>query len=150
MKNTIEYKGYIGSVEFSEEDNILFGKVVGVSSLISYEGTTVAELIDNFHKSVDEYLDSCKMDNVTPEVCYGLITSAIIEVTGIQDFEKKDFRYIPLWVGEWGFSLEEIISAYHSTIDRMGKVNILFWHSILKKSYEDRVTADYNNAINHK
>ena len=38
MKNTMEYKGYIGSVEFSEEDCILYGKVMGIHSLISYEG----------------------------------------------------------------------------------------------------------------
>ena len=35
MNNTIEYKGYIGSVEFSEEDNLFFGKVMGIRSLIS-------------------------------------------------------------------------------------------------------------------
>ena len=33
MNNTIEYKGYIGSVEFSEEDNLFFGKVMGIRSL---------------------------------------------------------------------------------------------------------------------
>ena len=38
MKNTMEYKEYIGSVEFSEEDCILYGKVMGIRSLISYEG----------------------------------------------------------------------------------------------------------------
>ena len=27
MKNTMEYKGYIRSVEFSEEDCILYGKL---------------------------------------------------------------------------------------------------------------------------
>ncbi len=37
MKNTMEYKGYVGSVEFSEEDGIFFGKVMGIRSLISYE-----------------------------------------------------------------------------------------------------------------
>ena len=38
MKNTLEYKGYVGSLEFSEEDSLLFGKVLGIRSLISYEG----------------------------------------------------------------------------------------------------------------
>ena len=38
MSNTIEYKGYVGSVEFSEEDGLFFGKVMGVRALISYEG----------------------------------------------------------------------------------------------------------------
>ena len=37
MSNTIEYKGYIGSVEFSEEDGVLFGKVMGIRALVYYE-----------------------------------------------------------------------------------------------------------------
>ena len=40
MKNTMEYTGYIGSVEFSEKDNLFFGKVMGIRPLLSYEGTT--------------------------------------------------------------------------------------------------------------
>ena len=37
MNNTIQYKGYVGSVEFSEEDSIFYGKVLGIRSLISYD-----------------------------------------------------------------------------------------------------------------
>ena len=55
MKNTMEYKGYIGSVEFSEEDCILYGKVMGIHSLISYEGETAKELLEDFHGAVDDY-----------------------------------------------------------------------------------------------
>ena len=44
MKNTMEYKGYVGSVEFSEEDGIFFGKVMGIRSLISYEGTDARKI----------------------------------------------------------------------------------------------------------
>ena len=39
MNNIMEYKGYVGSVEFSEKDGLFFGKVQGIRSLISYEGT---------------------------------------------------------------------------------------------------------------
>mgnify|MGYP000499528267 FL=1 len=35
MKNTMQYKGYVGSVEFSEEDRLFFGKVLGIRSVIS-------------------------------------------------------------------------------------------------------------------
>ena len=56
MNNTMEYRGYVGSVEFSEADQLLFGKVQGIRSLISYEGTTVSELIEDFHGAVDDYL----------------------------------------------------------------------------------------------
>ena len=70
MKNTMEYKGYIGSVEFSEDDGVFFGKVQGIRSLISYEGTNASELVSDFHGAVDDYLALCKEDGTSPEVPY--------------------------------------------------------------------------------
>jgi predicted HicB family RNase H-like nuclease len=60
VDNFIEYKGYIGSVEFSEEDALYYGKVQGIRSLISYEGSTAKELVADFHGAVDDYLSSCE------------------------------------------------------------------------------------------
>ena len=60
MNNTMEYKGYVGSVEFSEQDAVFFGKVMGIRSLISYEGTTATKLINDFHSAVDDYLALCE------------------------------------------------------------------------------------------
>ena len=57
MNNTMEYKGYLGSVEFSEEDAMFYGKVLGIRALISYEGSTARELLTDFHGAVDDYLD---------------------------------------------------------------------------------------------
>lgn len=70
MKNTIEYKNYTGTVEFSEEDGVFFGKVIGIRSLISYEGTNAQELIEDFHGAVDAYLDICRYEGVEPEKAY--------------------------------------------------------------------------------
>lgn len=70
MNNLMEYKGYIGSVEFSADDEIFYGKVQGIRSLISYEGTNAAELISDFHASVDDYLSMCKEENIEPERAY--------------------------------------------------------------------------------
>ena len=69
-ENEMEYKGYIGSVELSEADQILFGKVQGIRSLISYEGTTVSELINDFHGAVDDYLALCAEEGITPEKAF--------------------------------------------------------------------------------
>lgn len=44
MSNLLSYKDYNGTVEYSKEDNCLFGKVVGIKSLLSYEGDSVKEL----------------------------------------------------------------------------------------------------------
>ncbi len=70
MNNTIQYKGYIGSVEFSEEDSIFYGKVMGIRSLISYEGESARELLEDFHGVVDDYLESCKAEGKEPEVAF--------------------------------------------------------------------------------
>lgn len=70
MNNTIEYKGYLGSVEFSEEDGLFYGKVMGIRSLISYEGETAKELLEDFHGAVDDYLEACAADGRQPEVAY--------------------------------------------------------------------------------
>ena len=70
MNNIMQYKGYVGSVEFSENDGVLFGKVQGIRSLISYEGTTVQELLDDFHGAVDDYLALCEAEGMEPETAY--------------------------------------------------------------------------------
>lgn len=68
MNNTIQYKGYIGSVEFSEEDGIFYGRVKGIRSLISYEGKNAKELLDDFRGAVDDYLENCEAEGKEPEV----------------------------------------------------------------------------------
>lgn len=70
MNNTMEYKGYVGSVEFSEADALFFGKVLGIRALISYEGSTAAELVGDFHDAVDDYLALCAAEGTEPEKAY--------------------------------------------------------------------------------
>ena len=70
MKNLMEYKGYIGSVEFSQDDCLLYGKVQGIRSLISYEGKTAEELVNDFHGAIDDYLDLCTEEGKEPEKAY--------------------------------------------------------------------------------
>ena len=70
MNNTMEYKGYIGSVEFSEQDQLFFGKVQGIRSLISYEGQSAKELVEDFHGAVDDYLAICAEEGAEPELAY--------------------------------------------------------------------------------
>ncbi len=70
MNSVMEYKGYTGSVEFSEKDCLLFGKVMGIRALVSYEGTNVQELIDDFHGAVDDYLALCEEEGRKPERAY--------------------------------------------------------------------------------
>lgn len=70
--STMNYKGYIGSIEVSEEDNCLFGKVLDLPSdtAITYEGETVAELKADFEGAVDDYLAYCKEAGIQPRKSY--------------------------------------------------------------------------------
>ena len=70
MNNTMQYKGYVGSVEFSEADGLFYGKVMGVRSLISYEGENAKDLVTDFHGAIDDYLETCKAEGKEPEVAY--------------------------------------------------------------------------------
>lgn len=70
MNNVLEYKDYYGTVEFSQEDGLLFGKVIGISGLISYEGDSVQSLEQNFKEAVDDYLDTCKQNGKSPMKSY--------------------------------------------------------------------------------
>lgn len=70
MSNLLSYKNYNGTVEYSKEDRCLFGKVIGIKSLLSYEGDSVRELEQDFQNVVEEYLADCKGRNVEPEQPY--------------------------------------------------------------------------------
>ena len=70
MNNTMEYRGYIGSVEFSEEDGLFYGKVQGIRALISYEGSNARELVEDFHSAVDDYFALCEESGDAPEKAY--------------------------------------------------------------------------------
>ncbi len=70
MSNVLSYKNYNGTVEYSREDRCLFGKVIGIKSLLSYEGSSVQELEDGFKSVIDEYLNDCEERGVVPEQPY--------------------------------------------------------------------------------
>jgi predicted HicB family RNase H-like nuclease len=63
----MEYKGYIGKVEIDEEVGILYGEVINVRDVITFEGTTVDEVQQAFRESVDDYLDFCAQRGESPE-----------------------------------------------------------------------------------
>lgn len=68
--NTLKYKGYIGSVAYSEPDNVFFGKIEGIEGLVNYEGESVQELTAAFHEAVDDYLIFCEEHNWKPQKSY--------------------------------------------------------------------------------
>ena len=66
----LEYKGYLGTVEFSSEDLVFYGKIHGINDLVTFEATTVEGLVSAYHNAVDDYLDICIRNNKKPEKAY--------------------------------------------------------------------------------
>lgn len=57
MKNILEYKGYHAKIEFSSDDNIFIGSVIGINDSLNFHGTTVDELKEQFKICIDDYLE---------------------------------------------------------------------------------------------
>ena len=63
----MNYKGYIGSVHYSDDDQVFFGKLEYIKSLVNYEGTDVKSLKQSFEEAVEDYLELCKQEEIEPE-----------------------------------------------------------------------------------
>ncbi len=66
----MEYKGYHANIEYSDEDNFFIGKVIGINDSLSFHGSSVEELNEMFHQSIDNYLSMCKEFGKTPDKEY--------------------------------------------------------------------------------
>ena len=62
----MEYKGYVGKVEFDDEAGIFHGEVLDTRDVITFQGETVAELKTAFQESIDDYLAFCKQRGEVP------------------------------------------------------------------------------------
>jgi predicted HicB family RNase H-like nuclease len=67
MSDVMNYKGYFGTVRYSEEDEVFYGKIAGINDLIMFEGASVKELKNAFHEAVDDYLETCKEIGKEPQ-----------------------------------------------------------------------------------
>ena len=61
------YKNYRGTVEYSAEDRVFHGKVMGIDDLVTYEGESEDDLERDFRESVDEYIAFCAESGKTPD-----------------------------------------------------------------------------------
>jgi predicted HicB family RNase H-like nuclease len=66
----MKYRGYTGVVELDEEAGVLFGRVIGLRDVITFQGCSVDEVTRAFHDSVDDYLEFCAERGESPEKPY--------------------------------------------------------------------------------
>ena len=65
--NIFYYKGYYGKIEYSAEDKVIYGKIMGIHSLISFESESATDIETEFHNAVDDYLSYCEEEGIEPE-----------------------------------------------------------------------------------
>ena len=70
MNNMLEYKGCLGSVEYSAADEVFFGRVLGITDRITYDGDSVQSLKNDFEEAIDDYIESCAELGKEPEKSY--------------------------------------------------------------------------------
>ena len=70
MIDVLTYRGFIGSVRFSAQDDVFFGKVEGIDDLITFEGDSVKELKTAFRYVIDEHISDCEKENIPVEKSY--------------------------------------------------------------------------------
>ena len=77
----LRYEGYMGSVEYDEKEECLYGHVQGMRDMmLNYKGKSVAELENKFKSSIDKYLAKCQKKVLTPsDLTMVLLTSGLVQ-----------------------------------------------------------------------
>ena len=68
--NTMTYKGYAASIEYSDDDECFIGHIAGIKDRAGFHGESVAELKDAFYESVEDYLETCAAVGKKPQKPY--------------------------------------------------------------------------------
>ena len=63
----LNYKGYIGHVEFDDEAETFHGEIINTRDIITFQGNTPEELKQELKNSIDVYLEYCRKKNRDPE-----------------------------------------------------------------------------------
>jgi predicted HicB family RNase H-like nuclease len=63
----LQYKGYVGHVEFDDEASIFHGEVLDLRDVVTFQGRSVEEIEQAFCDSIDDYLDFCAERGQKPD-----------------------------------------------------------------------------------
>ena len=67
MNDILQHKNYYASVHFSSDDEVFYGRILGINDLVSFEGASVKELKSAFEEAVQDYLETCAEIGKEPE-----------------------------------------------------------------------------------
>ena len=67
MNNRMEYKRLAGKISFDAQDKIFYGELIGARTYLSFASKSADAPEKSFHTVIDEYLNFCKAQDITPE-----------------------------------------------------------------------------------
>ena len=65
--SSMTYKSYTARVEYDNRDDVFVGRVLGLQSILSFEGNSVEALKSAFEEAINDYLQECQEKGLTPE-----------------------------------------------------------------------------------
>lgn len=63
----LTYKGYRGSIRFSAQDKVFWGKIEDIEGLITFEAEHAKDFEVHFRNAVDAYLEDCRSLALPPQ-----------------------------------------------------------------------------------
>jgi len=97
MKDVLKYKDFLGSAHFSTDDDIFYGKIQGITDLVTFEGKSVKELKKSFNEAVEDYLELCQQAGKKPFKTFrGSFNVRISPKLHMSLFHKATEKGVPL------------------------------------------------------
>ncbi|WP_330149491.1 type II toxin-antitoxin system HicB family antitoxin [Shewanella xiamenensis] len=67
MSKTLSFKGYTGSIEVDVENECLYGKLLFINDVVTYEASDISSLKAEFNNAVNDYIETCAQIDKEPE-----------------------------------------------------------------------------------
>ena len=99
----MEYKGYMGHVEFDDENGIFHGEVVNMRDVVTFQGESVEDIRRAFRESIDDYLEFCAEKGESPDKPYSGKFVVRVEPElhkRVALYAKKERKSLNAWVNE--------------------------------------------------
>lgn len=70
MNKLLNHKGFKAKVEFSADDNVFWGRLIGIKDEVTFEGETVKDLKQAFRDAVEFHIELCEKSGERPKKQY--------------------------------------------------------------------------------
>ena len=97
------HQGYAARIEYSDEDELLVGRVIGIRDLITFHGESLDEIRRAFHEAVDFYLETCAERGEQPNKPYSgklMVRMPVETHAAVATMAEANSKSINQWIVE--------------------------------------------------